>query len=95
MTEISKLFTALERDFRVKIPNSAKTAAENGKAPFAITFKLFGYDFRIKYEPPRAAGVIGAFMTVSIVNGCLIGIFSHAESILKRLEKYHPQYEEV
>ncbi len=95
MTEISKLFTALERDFRVKIPNSAKVAAENGKAAFTTTFNLYGYDFQVKYAPPATKGVIGAFMTVSVVNGCLIGIFSHAESILKRLEKYHPQYEEV
>ena len=95
MTEICKLFAALERDHRVKIPYGAKVAAESGKAAFTMTFNLYGYDFQVKYAPPAAKGVIGAFMTVSIVNGCLIVIFSHAESILKRLEKYHPQYEEV
>ena len=91
MTEIVKLLNILEKERRAKIHSTALVNALKGDKPFEMQFWLHDYPFHLKYDPPRPKYGYGAFMTVNVANGSLLGIFSAAESVMKALDRFDPK----
>ncbi len=91
MTEIQKLVGGIETRYGVKLPKQVNEYAQNGKKSFAFFFPLGKLTVDIKYAPPREQ--YGAFMTATVRNGCLIGVFAGADNLLERLDGFLPKHE--